>query len=286
LYRQATLEPAKVLAWKVERPRHKFEMKAKETAGVWSRRADLTPVVEEAGVPAERYTQIEPRAVVQDVIRRHRYARLVHIPLRFAPEGEPVRLVASLLGNRTTSVSVYYRLAGRGFSFQMLEMKAEPSDNRYYGTLPAARAGNTIYYYLQARDETTHLHGSSKEPHEVTIHSGVQARPQIEHTDLKLAWVGKSVSVAAKIKTALPAAAVRLHYRHLDQAEDWVVREMLPSGASGYAAEIPAEFVVPGWDLMYMIEVVDRGGSGAYFPDMRERMPFIVVPVKKASATR
>jgi hypothetical protein len=279
------VEPAKVLEWKVERPRHKFEMKAKETAGVWSRRADLTPVPESTGAPAERYTQIEPRAVVQDVVRRLRYARLLHTPLRFASEGVPVRIHASLLGKReAASVSVYYRLAGRGFSFQMLEMKAEPSENRYSATIPAARAGDTVYYYLQARDETTHSHGSSKEPHELTIHSAVRARPEIEHTDLKVAWVGKGVSVAARIKTALPATAVRLYYRHLDQSEDWVIRDMMPSGSSSYTAEIPAEFVVPGWDLMYMIEVVDRGGSGRYFPDMRERNPFIVVPVKEATS--
>jgi len=37
---------------------------------------------------------------------------------------------------------------------------------------------------------------------------------------------------------------------------------------------------VPGWDLMYMIEVVDRGGAGAFYPERRERNPFLVVEVK------
>ena len=78
----------------------------------------------------------------------------------------------------------------------------------------------------------------------------------------------------------MPPAAVRLHYRHLDQAEDWVVRDMLATGSSGYTADIPGEFIVPGWDLMYSIEVVDSGGVGAFYPDLHKQNPFVVISVK------
>jgi hypothetical protein len=265
-------DSAKALDWKVSEPRHKLTMKAKETAGVWSRWADLTPVREPDGGPAERYTQIDPRAAVQNVMRRVRYARILHTPLRFASEGTPIRIQSSLLG-KPAPMSVHYRLAGRGFTFQSVEMKDGSA------AIPAARAGETIYYYLQARDETTHFHGSGKEPHEIAIHAATP--PEVRHTAVTVAHVGRSLPVSAAIRTALPPAAVRLYYRHLDQSEDWAVRDM-QLGASGYAAEIPGEFIVPGWDLMYMIEVVDRGGNGVFYPERRERNPFLVIAVKSA----
>ncbi|MFN0101034.1 MAG: hypothetical protein ACKV2U_02970 [Bryobacteraceae bacterium] len=281
LYRLTAADPAKALEWKIEQPRHKLTMRAKETAGTWSRWADLTPVAEPAGAPADRYTQMDPAAAVQDVLRRQRYARILHTPVRFATEREPLHIHASLLGKREgTSLTVNYRLSGNGFSFQTVEMKADSTGNEYSAAIPAARAGDTILYFIQARDGTTHTHGSRKEPHTVALRAAVPVQPVIQHADVTSALVGKSLPVVAKVRTGLPPASVRLHYRHLDQAEDWIVRDMQATGSSGYNAEIPGEFIVPGWDLMYTIEVVDSGGTGEFYPNARERNPFVVVSVK------
>jgi hypothetical protein len=280
-YRVAAADPAKALEWKIEQPRRKLAMRAKETAGIWSRWADLTPTPEPAAAPADRYSQIDPAAAVQDVLRPQRYARILHTPVRFTPEREPLHVHASLLGKREgTSLTLFYRMAGSGFSFHALEMKGDPAGNDYTATIPAARAGDMILYYIQARDGTTHLHGSSKEPHGVTVRAVTPMRPEIQHTEVRSALIGKSLPVAARVNTALPPAAVRLHYRHLDQAEDWVVRDMLATGSSGYTADIPGEFIVPGWDLMYSIEVVDSGGVGAFYPDLHKQNPFVVISVK------
>lgn len=46
-------------------------------------------------------------------------------------------------------------VAGRGFSYQTVEMKGNPAGNVYSAAIPAFRAGDTVYYYLQARDATT-----------------------------------------------------------------------------------------------------------------------------------
>jgi hypothetical protein len=184
LYKEASVDPVKALDWKIAEPRHKLTMRAKETAGVWSRWADLAPVAESVSAPAERYSQIVPQAAVQDVLRRLRYSRIVHTPLRFASEGAPVRIQASLLGKQGAPMSVHYRLGGRGFTFQSVEMKDGSA------VIPTAQAADTIYYYLQARDETTHFHGSSKEPHEIAIRSAV--RPEVRHTVLTAAHVGQN----------------------------------------------------------------------------------------------
>ena len=51
-----------------------------------------------------------------------------------------------------------------------------------------------------------------------------------------------------------------------------------------FEATIPAEFLAPGWDIMYVIEAVDESGAGAFFPDFGTRDPFVVVPVRPARA--
>jgi hypothetical protein len=54
---------------------------------------------------------------------------------------------------------------------------------------------------------------------------------------------------------------------------------MKASGAGRYQGVIPAEFVVPGWDVMYAIEAVDEAGRGSFYPDLDLRQPFVVTRV-------
>jgi hypothetical protein len=44
---------------------------------------------------------------------------------------------------------------------------------------------------------------------------------------------------------------------------------------------IPGEFIVPNWDIMYLIEVVDISGSGTFYPDFNGRQPFVVAKVER-----
>jgi hypothetical protein len=84
------------------------------------------------------------------------------------------------------------------------------------------------------------------------------------------------------VQADLPLAAVRLHYRHQDQSEDWRVIPMHPDSASSlFTAWIPEEFVVPGWDLQYAIEAVDESGAGAFSPDHEQQDPVDVIPVER-----
>ena len=54
--------------------------------------------------------------------------------------------------------------------------------------------------------------------------------------------------------------------------------------ASGrYQAEIPGNFVVPEWDIMYFIEALDMKGNGRMYPDLDNEMPYIVVKPERAS---
>jgi hypothetical protein len=48
-----------------------------------------------------------------------------------------------------------------------------------------------------------------------------------------------------------------------------------------YQASIPGEFITPGLDLMYYVEIVDGKGNGRIYPDLEVATPYLVVGVKR-----
>jgi hypothetical protein len=46
-------------------------------------------------------------------------------------------------------------------------------------------------------------------------------------------------------------------------------------------AVIPADEIVPRWDFMYLIEVMDDQGHGRIYPDLNKETPYIVVRLKR-----
>ncbi len=221
-----------------------------------------------------------PSLAIKNLLTEFRYAKILHAPMRSAAAGSPVSVHASILGARAAArVTLFYRFAGTGFRFTQVEM-AQRDKNVYSGAIPAAKPGDTIYYYIRATDQTGFFHGSDKEPHAIAVSASTAPKPIIRHTDILHASVGTEVRVQASIQTALKPAMVRLYYRHLDQSEDWTGVEMAERAAGEYQAVIPAEFLVPGWDIMYAIEAVDLAGSGSFYPDLEIRQPFVVVRVK------
>src|SRR5262245_22197793 len=57
---------------------------------------------------------------------------------------------------------------------------------------------------------------------------------------------------------------------------------MTPTGKRDqYQAVIPAEHVLPQWDLMYFIEAIDARGNGKIYPDLEKDAPYIVVRLQR-----
>jgi dienelactone hydrolase len=57
---------------------------------------------------------------------------------------------------------------------------------------------------------------------------------------------------------------------------------MTPTGKRDqYHAVIPAEHVLPQWDLMYFIEVIDGRGNGKIYPDLEKEAPYVVVRLQR-----
>jgi hypothetical protein len=273
LYEEYGDKPAEAAKWQVDRPRYRLMMKWKDSNGTLSRWADETPVAEAHDAPVDRYSMQSPKAVIKDLTHRLRYEKILHVPLRFAPAGAPLPVHASVLGKRDkTKLTLFHRSAGQDYRFTAVEMKEE-GPNLYSASLPADRSGERLFYYIRAVDQTSFFHGSGKEPHEVAMQTVPAGKPVIRHDEVRTARVGAAIQIRTEVQAASKPALVRVHYRHLDQSEDWRFVDMRIGSNSRYQATIPAGFVVPGWDVMYAIEAVDESGVGAFYPDHENRDP-------------
>jgi hypothetical protein len=94
--------------------------------------------------------------------------------------------------------------------------------------------------------------------------------------------IGQPLRIVARATDASGVRALRLRYRHVTQYEDYATLEMRPTGQPDeYAATIPAEFIVPEWDVMYFIEAVDRAGNGTHWPDFQHEAPYVFVHLRR-----
>ena len=102
--------------------------------------------------------------------------------------------------------------------------------------------------------------------------------PKVELDPPAEALIGKSIRITARASDASGVKWMRLRYRHLTQFEDYETAEMVLDEQSGrFVAEIPAEFVISRWDIMYFVEAMDREGNGRMYPDLEHEMPYVIV---------
>jgi hypothetical protein len=102
--------------------------------------------------------------------------------------------------------------------------------------------------------------------------------PRIDHARLPAAVPGEDVEVIATIDADGALARTVLHYRYVNQYQEWRRVAMRRSGDT-WSATIPGSYVVSDWDLMYYIEAVDDAGAGTMAPGGEDLMqiPYWVI---------
>ena len=104
------------------------------------------------------------------------------------------------------------------------------------------------------------------------------SQPVVVHSPIATAPAGKPLTITAEVRSPSGVKWVRVRYRSVTQYEDFQTLPMLPTGKKDhYQAVIPADQVVPQWDFMYLIEVMDNQGNGRIYPDLNKETPYIVV---------
>jgi hypothetical protein len=112
--------------------------------------------------------------------------------------------------------------------------------------------------------------------------TGDREPPRVEHTRPPTARAGEPLRIVARVTDPSGVATVRLRYRHVTQFEDYATVEMTPTQEAGvFSATIPGEFIVPQWNMMYFLEVIDKAGNGLCWPDFAREMPYVIVNVAR-----
>jgi hypothetical protein len=111
----------------------------------------------------------------------------------------------------------------------------------------------------------------------------------VRHTPPEHFTPGEALALEATIGAAgHPAKIVRLHYRHVNQAERFRVADMRQVGAAdstGYRAEIPGDYTRSPLPLQYYFEIHNDAGRAWLWPGFAADLanqPYVVVRAQRA----
>ena len=222
---------------------------------------------------------------------------ITHTPPQTISSDEDFSLKASVTGPEDLREVTCYLKTQDGRLSQM-EMNAKDEEGIIYETIipkTLLQEGFPIKYWFEATSITEnkgrlpYLDGDRKVFELLPINANTV--PSIHHDPVVSCHPGESLQIQTKVDSKIPLDKVRLHYRYTNQYYDYQVVTMeklqVLEGSeteSIFYAEIPGDYVVSQWDLMYYIEAVDEVGNGSFYPasDPLEvnDVPYKVVKVK------
>jgi len=94
--------------------------------------------------------------------------------------------------------------------------------------------------------------------------------------------ISQNQPITIKIKVTAHSGLewVRLQYRAVNQYKDFEMIPMTPTGEKDvFQATINLEKIDLQYDLMFLIELMDRKGNGFIYPDFNKETPYIIVPL-------
>jgi hypothetical protein len=110
------------------------------------------------------------------------------------------------------------------------------------------------------------------------------ARPKlsVQHEPPKSFRAGQDLTVLVSPGNAKGtlASAVRLHYRHVNQAEDYQMAPMQQSAGKGWTVAIPAAYTKSPYALQYFFELKTDAGASVRYPSLGQNLcdqPYFVV---------
>ena len=219
-----------------------------------------------------------------------------HVPIRRIRPGEDLLVQATVLARRKiVRASVSFRV-GERFSEALLE---QTGPFTYRVRVPAARFDRSFSYIIHASDAggrvaTWPSAGAPAAARSVVV-TNDDAAPLVKHTPLITAPASRPLRVTAEVTDPSGVKSVRLRYRSVTQYEDYKTLDMRPvpserrtgrvdgpaASANEYEATVPAADVLSRYDFMYFIEVLDRAGNGAIYPNLDTQQPYIIVRLER-----
>ncbi len=208
---------------------------------------------------------------------------IAHVPRRKTLPGKDLLIRATVNGRRAISrVRVGYRHGDGGISYVDTKRVGRYI---YRAAIPAEKVTAGLSYFIEAVDvsdrKATYPPEAPKAPIAVAVTDDHRA-PLVTHEPIATAAAEKPLRVTATVRDPSGVKWVRLRYRSVTQYEDYQTLQMRPTGDGGqYVAVVPGEKIVPKWDFMYLIEVMDNHGNGKVYPDLEKEMPYVVVHLQR-----
>lgn len=209
--------------------------------------------------------RVEP-AIGHVPVRRWRPGEA--IPIRVTASGpDPIRSVYLVYGHPDTT---YRRL-----------IASHAGEGRYGAVIPQSDVADGMEYYLEAVDSAgrrvTSPPAGADGGYRIRVAADEQA-PLVRHRAVERATPNEPLAIEAYVTDPAGVASVHVRYRGLNQHQDFARLRLLPAGEENqYGAEIPGEDIDPAWDFMYYLEVADRYGNAAIYPDLDKETPYVVV---------
>jgi hypothetical protein len=100
--------------------------------------------------------------------------------------------------------------------------------------------------------------------------------PEVAHEPIRQCMAGQDLRIAATVRDPDGVAAVRVHFRPLDESlpYDCIV---LDHQGDEFSGKIPGEAIRSDFDFVYYLEAVDEAGNGCFFPDWTKTAPYVMV---------
>lgn len=112
------------------------------------------------------------------------------------------------------------------------------------------------------------------------IDGGEVSRPQCHHVPASSFRPGKPIPVEITVEAGRALESIRLHYRHVNQADEY--QRMAMSGAGRcWRATIPGEYTESPYPLLYFFELHGACGDAWLYPGLNEDLanqPYFTVP--------
>ncbi|NHN32978.1 hypothetical protein [Paenibacillus agricola] len=127
--------------------------------------------------------------------------------------------------------------------------------------------------FLQVRSQSSRVVCSHQSPGK--LRTG-------EALDLLLSVSIPDSSANTRFAAATAGLKVKLHYRHANQGEHYVVVEMARQDDSLFLASVPAAYIDSPYDLIYFFEIHDSEGDAWMYPGLNEQIsnqPYYLVSI-------
>ena len=109
--------------------------------------------------------------------------------------------------------------------------------------------------------------------------SDCQFRPRCQHLPPASFRPGKPIPVEISVESGYRLSSAVLHYRHVDQSNEYQIVDMSARGGR-WRAEIPAEYTDSAYPLLYYVELHDPRGAVWLYPGLNASLtnqPYFII---------